>query len=243
MRVEFRFQIKELPIGYRLGILSIIKEMIRLGSEQYYEEIFIKKEKDIKPFSYATYIHNLLIHHDKIYGDQLVLTVSSSSYEWFMHLINGSSKMKEFYYKNNCFLFKSKRMLPSYTIKQPIATFSTKSPLLLESKDKKPVLSNDSNFEKELQYISSLIIEELYNRKPYQPLRVLNTSMKKQVIKENLHNDQNELLYLTTNKGYIQLEGHPDDLQAIYENGVGYRRSLGLGFLDIKEVTEKEWSH
>lgn len=241
MRVEFRFQITNLPIGYRLGVLSIIKEMIRNGSELYYEEVFEKRKSHLKPFGYSTYIKNLSFHKNSILGDELVLIVSSSSYEWFMHLINGSYKQKEYQYKEYLFVLKSKRILPNYEIKQNIVTFFTKSPILLESKNKKPVLSTDAHFEKELQYISTLIIEELYNRKPFQPIRVLNTAMKKQVLKESLHHHQEDPIYLTVNKGSIQLEGHHEDLQVIYDNAVSFRRSLGLGLLDIEEV--KKWKN
>ncbi|WP_044895713.1 CRISPR-associated endoribonuclease Cas6 [Bacillus alveayuensis] len=242
MRVELRFEIKELPIGYRLGVLSIIKEMVRNGSDQYYKELFEKGNSQLKPFGYSTYIHNLSINKNKILGDVLVLTISSSFYEFMMHLMNGSYKKKEYQYKGFTFFLKSKRLIPEYNIQQRIVTFSTKSPLLLETKEKKPVLSTDANFEKELQYISTLIIEELYKRKPYQPIRVLKTAMKKQVLKESLHHRKEKPIYLTANKGLITLEGHPKDLQAIYDNGVGFRRSLGLGLLDVEEVTLSEWT-
>ena len=97
MRVELRFKISELPIGYRLGVLSIIKEMIRLGSESYYQEIFEKKKSSLKPFVYSTYIKNISIQNNKITGDELIVTVSTPSYEWMMHLVNGSRKSKSIY--------------------------------------------------------------------------------------------------------------------------------------------------
>lgn len=236
LRVQLTFQISELPIGYRLGVLSIIKEMIKNGSKQYFEKIFEENHLHPKPFGYATYIKNLVFKEDKIIGDELIVTVSSSSYEWMMHLINGSYKKKEYQYKNYSFYLKSKRLLPTVNIQHHVVTFSTKSPILLESKEKVPVLSTDDNFEKEFQYISSLIIEKLFHRKPHLPIRVLKTAMSKQVIKENLHQSEEKFIYLTTNRGLIQLEGHPEDLQAIYDNGVGFRRSLGLGLLDVEEV-------
>ncbi|MFO7342825.1 MAG: CRISPR-associated endoribonuclease Cas6 [Bacillaceae bacterium] len=241
MRVQLAFQIDELPIGYRLGVLSVIKEMIKNGSTAYYEQIFETGKHQIKPFGYSTYIKNLKIDGNKIFGDELIVTVSSSSYEWMMHLINGSHKKKDYQYKNYRFYLKSKRLLPKVNISDPVVTFSTKSPILLERKEKGPVLSTDSLFEKEFQYISGLIIEGLANRKPYAPIRVLKAAMTKQVIKENLHQSEDRFIYLTANKGIIQLEGHPDDLQVLYDNGVSFRRSLGLGLLDVEEVKSKSW--
>ena len=101
------------------------------------------------------------------------------------------------------------------------------------------MLYSHQNFEKEFQYISSLIIKELYGREPIKPIEVVQTLMKKQVMKEYLHQDSDHLLYLTANKGLIQLKGHPEDLQILYDNGVSFRRSLGLGLLDVvEEVTD-----
>lgn len=242
MRIGFRFRIHELPIGYRLGVLSIIKEMVRSGSEKYFEEIFVKNKDEMKPFGYSTYIKNIVINDQKIKGDELIVTVSSSSYEWMMHLINGSRKKKEYWYQDYSFTLISKRLLPICKIDKRIVTFSTKSPILLESKEKKPVLFFDEDFEKEFQYASSLLIEQLYHRKPFEPIRVLQTAMKKQVIKEYLHQVHGDPLYLTTSRGLIQLEGHQEDLQAIYDNGIGFRRSLGLGLLDVEGVTSNEWN-
>lgn len=239
MRVEFRFKINEIPIGYRLGILSIIKEMIYNGSNEYYQKIFEQKKLNLKPFAYSTYIKNLSIKDQYITGDELVVTVSSSSYEFMLNLLNGSKKRREYAYKNHDFLLISKRMLPVHNINSNSVIFHTKSPILIESKNKRPVLSNEPNFEKEFQYIGSLLIKEFYQRQPYKPIQVVNAVMKKQVIKEYLHQEIKSPIYLTTNKGLIHLKGHPDDLQALYDNGVGFRRSLGLGLLDVvEEVTD-----
>lgn len=239
MRIEFRFKINEIPIGYRLGILSIIKEMIYNGSNEYYQKIFEQKKLNPKPFAYSTYIKNLSIKDQYITGDELVVTVSSSSYEFMLNLLNGSKKRREYAYKNHDFLLISKRMLPVHKITSNSVIFRTKSPILVESKNKRPVLSKEPSFEREFRYICSLLIKELYHRQPFEPIQVIKTAMKKQVIKESLHQEIKSPIYLTTNKGLIHLKGHPDDLQAIYDNGVGFRRSLGLGLLDVvEEVTD-----
>jgi CRISPR-associated endoribonuclease Cas6 len=240
VRVQFRFQLTSFPLCYRLGTLSIIKEMIRNGSESYYHEVFERQSLNMKPFAYSTYFKNLQLCDDKIISDELVLTVSSSSYDFVMHLLNGSYKQKEFEYKDYPLRLIGKRLMPRRSIQSNIVTFKTLSPILIESKEKKPILSTDKNFDKEFQYISTKMIESLYHRKPYQPIRVKNTSMVKQVIKEDLHNRHGKPIYLTANKGLLELEGHCEDLQCIYDSGVGFRRSLGLGLLEIEEVNDVE---
>ncbi|SFA87683.1 CRISPR-associated endoribonuclease Cas6 [Lentibacillus halodurans] len=237
MRVKLVFDMESIPIGYRLGTLSIIKEMIKRGSQTYYDKLFVQNKRNMKPFTYSTYITNLEINQETIYGKKLHLNLSSSSYEFIMHLVNGSKKEHPYYIRESRLVLKSKSLLPKNSITKGNVVFKTLSPILIDSKNEKPLLATDHNFGEELQYVANLIIQEIYNREPKQPIKVLQTMMTKQVLKEDLHQKQKEPLYLTANKGLIQLQGDPDDLQCLYDNGVSMRRSLGLGLLEIeKEV-------
>jgi|SRR5699024_2273684 len=237
MRVKLVFEMKSIPITYRIGTLSIIKEMIRTGSKTYYDKLFVQNKRSMKPFTYSIYISNLEISQETIYGKELHLNLSSSSYEFIMHLMNGSQKGKSYYIKESPLVLKSKSLLPKKSVTEDNVVFKTLSPILIESKNGSPLLATDTNFGEELQYVANLIIQEVYNREPKQPIMVLQTMMTKQVLKEDLHQKQNEPLYLTANKGLIQLQGDPDDLQCLYDSGISMRRSLGLGLLEIeKEV-------
>lgn len=238
MRVQFQFIMSALPKAFRLGLLSILKEMIRQGSESFYEQLFEQNKHKLKPFAYAPYIHKMDIEEEKIVGEQLDLTVSSSSYEFMLHLMNGSHRHDMYSIQGYELELKRKRMLPKPPQFSTTVTFKTLSPLLIEDKTKTPLIaSKDKAFVQEFNYYAQLIVRELYDRNLHEPVRILNSSMKKIVIQENIHQTQNTPIYLTTNHGLLQLKGHPDDLQALYENGVGRRRSLGLGLLGIEEVT------
>src|SRR5690625_1271027 len=116
-------------------------------------------------------------------------------------------------------------------------TYNIRSHVLNETKDKKILLGNEKGFEKEFNYYAELLSNELYNRNLFESLKIINIATKKVVIKEHLHQDQGRPIYLTANHGLIQLQGHPEDLKLMYENGLGRRRSLGLGLLNIEEVT------
>lgn len=238
MRVKFVFNMETIPLAKGLGTLSIIKEMIRNGSIEYYNQLFIENKKEMKPFSYSTYIPNLVISEDQIIGTEFHLTISSPSYEFILNLMNGSRKGQIYSMGKSNLLLKNKMMLPKKTITKEKAIFKTLSPILIESKNGKPLLATDEDFNKEFQYIAQLILKELHDREPLQPIRVLQTMMTKQVMKENLHQKQNKPLYLTANKGFIQLSGSPEDLQALYDSGVSLRRSLGLGLLELVEEVD-----
>lgn len=237
MRIQFKFSIDQLPKAYRLGTLSIIKEMVRLGCEDFYEQFFEDNKQKMKPFSHASYIRNIKFTGDEIVGDQLLLTVSSSSYEFIMHLMNGSQRKTIYQYKGYQFELIQKHLLPKPPEFSSLITFKTASPILIEDAHKHPLTVQDESFETELNYYAQLLTKELLNRPLYESIEVMGASMKKVVLQENLHQSQNQPIYLTANHGIIQLKGHPKDLQFIYDNGIGRRRSLGLGLLMIEEVT------
>lgn len=236
LRVQLEFEMSTLPIGYRLGMLSIIKEMVRAGSEDYYQNIFQINKRKIKPFSYSTYIQGLTINHNEVYGNKLHLTISSPSYEFIMYLVNGSQRAKVYHYKNNKLTLITKRLLPKPLKFTEVVTFSTASPILIENKLGKPLLATDPEFETEFNFYANLIANELYQRNLFQPIEIIQTAMEKKVLKENLHQEEKHPIYITANHGLITLKGHAEDLRMIYECGIGRRRSLGLGLLNIKEV-------
>src|SRR5699024_3153824 len=84
--------------------------------------------------------------------------------------------------------------------------------------------------------LAHLILKEVFMREPRRPIQVLQTMMERQVLKEDLHQVQKNPLYLTANKGFIQLQGEHEDLQALYDAGVSMRRLLGLGLLEMAKV-------
>jgi|SRR5699024_1018182 len=237
MRLQFEFSIQKIPAAYRLGTLSIIKEMVRTGSNQYYRYMFEENSKEMKPFAYASYIQNLEYKGYEIYGDKMYLTISSPSYEFIMYLMNGSQKKEIYDYKDYKLKLIHKRLLPKPPTFTEIVTFKTASPILIENKEGKPLLASNPYFEREFNYYANLIAKELNNRELYQPIQIINSTMNKVVIKENLHQSQNRNVFMTANHGVIQLKGHQEDLKMLYECGVGLRRSLGLGLLNVEEVT------
>lgn len=242
VRIQFEFTMTKLPIGYRLGMLSIIKEMVRSGSVNYYHHIFNENKHEIKPFVHSTYIKNVTLKENEIHGERLHLTISSPSHEFMMYLINGSKKLESYEYKGYKLVLKQKRLLPKPPEFTELVTFSTASPLLIENKYGKPLLANDPAFETEFNYYANLVATELYQRKLFKPIEIVKSSMKKVVLKEKLHHDDDNDIFITTNHGLLTLKGHPNDLKMIYESGIGRRRSLGLGLLNIKGVDYSSWN-
>src|SRR5690625_4270636 len=112
-----------------------------------------------------------------------------------MYLMNGSRRMDVYTYKGYELELKSKRLLLKPRQFTDVITFKTASPILIENKNGKPLLANDVAFEEEFNYYANLVAIELYHRKLLQPIEIVQTSMKKVVIKENLHHDNNNNIF------------------------------------------------
>lgn len=232
MRCVFSFQIEYFPIKYRLLLLSFIKEITRSQSEEFYQSFFVEREKETKRFSFAPYFPNIRINGELIVSEELNLTVSSTNMEMMIYLINGIQQKREYSYKGRVMKFTGMKMVKEKPIVQSQVWFKTLSPILVESKERKPLLVGDDNFEEELNIISSKIMQSKYGRTLYQPIKILKHQMKKSVVKENLHQSSGDL-YFTGNTGRFLLEGDPRDLRIFYSEGIALRSNQGFGCIDV----------
>lgn len=166
---------------------------------------------------------------------QLQLTVSSHDHAFILHLYNGSQLNKQLQYRKYPVQLVRTQLLPEKKIRNQEVTFQLASPLLIEDKLGKPVTPGSSQYAQELNYISNLAVQAYHNRSLHRPLKVKQHSLRKQVIKENFHQDTNQPLYFTTYKGAIKLEGHPEDLKCLYDCGIGWRTNLGFGLANLQD--------
>lgn len=236
MRVRMYFKISKFPLYQRLATLSIIKDMIRSGSESYYQKIFEHSRYQIKPYAYSIFFRNFQVQNDVILADELHLTVSSPHIEFIMHLINGSQKKKTYQYKDYTILFQRLELLKTIDITDSVVTFSTLSPILIEDRNKTPLEPSSPYYEQELQYTAQLIVQAIQQRPLHSQIRIIDSNLQKQVIKENFHQSLNHELYFTAFKGNITLEGHPEDLQCLYDSGIGKRTNIAFGLLGMNET-------
>lgn len=72
----------------------------------------------------------------------------------------------------------------------------------------------------------------LYKRISFKPINVKKIVVKHK-ISEFVENTGKEIMYLTGFGGIFELSGHPDDLKEIYQNGLGFRRGQGFGFIEV----------
>lgn len=234
MRVQLYFTISsKFPINYRLIILSYLKESIRSQSNTFYNTFFIENKRETKPYAFAAYFKNIQIKNDVIYADSLSVTVTTSNTEFMIYLINGCQQTREFSYKNINMTLIRCELLKEKSITQSKVWLKTISPILVESKDRKPVLFNHPQFEKELNFIVSNMVREIEGRSLYQPIKILKNNCRRVVIKEDFHQKQDKDLYFTANQGIFLLGGDSRDLMFCYNNGIGLRTGVGFGAVQM----------
>ncbi|WPX08953.1 CRISPR-associated endoribonuclease Cas6 [Anaerocellum danielii] len=260
MRAKFIFEVhnsqsetKELPVYYRTLFMSFLKKALSLHNEDYFRRLYWwedKKNKWQKPFVFSVNLPNMNFSDDKVlFRGDIVLNISTSDYEFFVNIYNSllSSKLYPHKLTDSSLEITFKK---AYLVKEPEQflspmVFKTFSPVLIEKKegdDKVPVLPYEEGFEEVLNDVIDFEIRNirilrgqnrgLHKRISFKPINVKKTVVKHK-ISEFEKNTGKEIMYLTGFSGIFELSGHPDDLKEIYQNGLGFRRGQGFGFIEV----------
>lgn len=236
MRVAVTYKVEKLPIAYRLVVLSFIKETLRRGEEAYFNELYGSRPREMKPFSYSVYLRNFSVEREEIHLSEMTITISSPDMTYMLHLFNGLQEMQTYQAGEHEWIRKTMKWLPEASICEDTVFLKTLSPVLVEDKDGNPVHPGDQNYEQELRYFASLRIQSLAKREPYRELRIVPGNLKRRVIKESnstfRQSQAGAYLTFTAYQGMYQCTGHPEDLQLLYQGGLGKRVSQGFGLLD-----------
>lgn len=237
MRFKILLDVQCVPQAYRMYLLSFIKEMIRKGDEELYHQLYDGTKKP-KPLTYSFYMNGFQFQEEteQYMMKHATLTFSTSDPHIGVAFFNGLSQTKSFQHPDYPFNITSKQIGREVAIKSPIVTFSILNALLIENKLKKPLLITDPTFEQELNIVTNKQFQALYGRSLYEPLQILGHRLKKQVIKESNRYARGQTLFFTAQKGDLTLQGHPEDLQLIYQDGLGLKSAQCYGTLEVKNI-------
>jgi CRISPR-associated endoribonuclease Cas6 len=198
--------------------------------------MFEINRNNMKPFSYSVSLKDFVFHENEIELKEMTITISSPNTTFMMYLFNGLQQLNIYNSGLDEWYRVRMRLLPEVNILSKTAYFKTLSPILIESKEGKPLHPTDHEYAEAFNYYASLRIKELSGRDPIIPINITPGRMTKVVIKEsnatfrNIENKQ--FLYFTAYKGKLQITGHPTDLQLLYSGGVGKRASQAFGLLE-----------
>lgn len=259
MRAKFIFEIAnpkteifELPIYYRTLFMSFIKKALSTYNQEYFKRLYWwedKKNKWQKPFVFAVNFPNMNFTDDKVlFRGDIVLNLSTSDYEFFVNMYNSliNNCLYPYALTGNCEI----RLRRMYLIREPerfntTMTFKTFSPILIEKKEegkKIPVLPHQKEFEDvfnnivdfEIRNIRSLRGQNrgLQDKIIFKPINIQKAVIKHR-ISEFVENTTKNYMYLTGFTGLFELSGDPEDLREVYQNGIGFRRGQGFGFIEV----------
>lgn len=233
MELRIYFKVDVLPITYRMLFVSCIKEAIKIGNEQLYQELYCDTKAKPKKYSFAIYLSNMKKKENVFEMDWASMTISSSDPLIAVALINGFQAMKKFTYQQWNLEVKKIELMKEKNINHSTVKFITLSPILLENKDKKPILITDPSFEEEMNRICNMQFLSQYGRPLKKPLKIIDYKMKKQVVQETNSHAGGQTLYYTCQKGTITIQGDIEDLQLIYQDGFIKKKSQGFGKLEV----------
>ena len=236
MRLFCTFKTEKLPIDYRTGIISIIKESLKKSDPAYYRYWYEGRPPKMKPFTFSPYLKKFKHLGEEFDLEELHVTFSSPDYEFLLHLYNGLHGIGDLNYRGYTLTRGRVRMLPERRIRTPAVVFKTRSPILVEDSSSRPLGPEDDRYEQEFSYIADLSLSNYRGYGLQEKLLVQPLNMKKRVLKESIRGfreQQEGYLYFTAYQGTLSLKGHLQDLQLLYQLGLGCRRGFGLGCVDV----------
>ncbi len=252
MRTKIPIYTEKIPIIFRHRIMALIKEALSKSNREYLETLYSSKKPKAFTFNLAFdgsqsveeefYLDSTFKVKDKVFYQNInnpaFLYISSDDYEFFANVLNGIREIKIFEFdKENYWKIGKPLILKEKAIISDMVIFKTNAPFIVETKDNRPIVFSDKNFQTELNNVMETIFRELYGRGLKETLKFYPLKMKKEVIKHTLRGFREKtrkpIMYLTGNSGIFKLKGHPEDLQTIYQIGLGNRRNQGFGMVDI----------
>lgn len=241
MRIAVTYNVQRLPVAYRMHVLSLIKEALSCADESYFRWLYKDRRHAMKPFGSAIYLKDFTYIRDEIHLKELTITIGSHDMEFMLHLFNGLQQLHKYKIRGETWIRTNIKMLKETTITSRKIVLRTLSPVLIESKEGRPLHPEEEGYKEAFQYYASLRIRELCEREPYEPIGVEPLRLMKTVIKEKNFSLPSEsvgkskpYLYFTAYRGILRLTGHPDDLQLLYLSGVGQRVSQSFGLLEFE---------
>lgn len=241
MRLKCEYKTDTIPVANRMMFVSLIKEALKKTNVEYYNKIYNyegKNNKQIKNFCFSVFLKDFTIESETILiRDKVILNISTPDYEFGINVYNGLLNMNEFIYKQ----FSLKKVKISL-IKEKFASneqmlFKTLSPICIKDKFNNFIEPENKGYEEEINYISNIALESYRGYGLKKPLHFQEVQMKKVVVKESIREftkqtDKN-IFYVNAYSGIFKLTGDIEDLNFIYQSGIGFRRSQGFGMIEI----------
>lgn len=263
MRIKIIFSLSnpKLPIIYRHRFVAFIKDCLQKTDSNYKNTIYpsenSEKTKIPKPFSFAVQLPTIKeTKKEKIIIDSnfevedmvfyfpenknVSLLISSCDYEFIVNLYNGILQNQTFQLTNDVkIFFKKSFVLKEKKIQDNEVVFKTLSSISIETKEGKSILpfSDIDAFNREFNIIHDKILKDIRGYGLKSPLYFENIKLKEQIVKHTFKKFREKTskpyMYLNCFMGLFKLKGDPEDLQILYQKGIGLRTGQGFGMVEV----------
>lgn len=241
MRVQVSFDTNEIPIAYNMLVVSLIKEALKRSDSNYYKKLFNykgKKNKKSKNYCFSLDLKNYeIVNHNFMIKGGVIVNFSSPDNEFTFNLCNGLKEINNFKYRVYSLLRKAIVEIKEKKIEDRKVMFETLSPIYIKNKEGIHLSPESESFERELNYISNIILNNYRNYGLREPLYFKSIDMKKRVVKEYVRDFKKitgrKYMYINAYAGRFLLEGDKDDLNDLYKLGISFRRNQGFGMLEV----------
>ncbi|WP_246517672.1 CRISPR-associated endoribonuclease Cas6 [Clostridium aciditolerans] len=241
MRISVDFKTSRFPQANGMMICSLLKESLKKTNEEYFRKLYIyedKKSKRTKNFTFSIYVKDYELQ-DGIFTvkDKITLNISTPDYECGINLYNALLNAKEFNYKNYTLYKQSIKLIREKQITEEEVNFKTLSPIYIKDKNNNSLEPDYEDFEKELNYISDIVLKQYRGYGLKKDIHFTKVDMKRRVVKMDITDFKDktnkDIMYLNAYNGVFKLCGDIEDLRDLYMLGIGFRRNEGLGMIEV----------
>lgn len=230
MRFEISYKLSNnlLPVEYRRGFASLIKEAIQRASprvfERYYHSLHV-----LKPFTFSVYFPGLRGRKGDSFevGERAILHFSTSAPELGVSVYNGLRALRTYPLFDNTLVLEHINLERRVVIREESATFKTMAPVLVNNKGDANwyLLPEEAGFDEGLEFaikeVARVFLGNADASVEFDPIQI-----RRKVVRHYNMDMQGFV-------GVFELRGDPALLNLIYDIGLGVRRSQGFGMLEL----------
>lgn len=242
MKLLVVLKARKLPRHHHFLFASLVKSALATSNAQMQYEMYHytpkQANKEMRPFTGAIYLNNYTLEDGEFTIHQDVrFTISSPNAEFILNLYNGFVQKTDYKYQSYELSLSHIKMLPERLPKTNRVVFKTLSPIVIKNKDGKYLDLHDENYQIELNYAANECMKAVAKRPLYKPITLTPVVMNKKVVQLKHDsfaalNAQN-ILYMNAYEGTFLLEGTPEDLNILAQVGLGFRRSIFFGCIEM----------